>query len=118
LVSPAWWTYLWINEGFATLYEFFMPQRVYPEERFMDMFQVEYFHIALEFDANPNIRAMSHYVENPDRIERFAYKLSNIYYYFTSFHFLVFLISFHTTNREVFFTCSKMHLDLKRGEKD
>ncbi|XP_037036998.1 aminopeptidase N-like [Bradysia coprophila] len=69
LVNPAWWTYLWINEGFAALYEFFIPHVTYPDARYMDSFLVEYMHVALENDANPNVRAMTHYVEHPDRIE-------------------------------------------------
>ncbi|KAJ6636155.1 Aminopeptidase N [Pseudolycoriella hygida] len=69
LVSPAWWSYLWINEGFAALYEFFIPHVTYPDARYMDSFLIEYMHVALENDANPNVRAMTHYVEHPDRIE-------------------------------------------------
>lgn len=37
----------------------------------MDSFLIEYMHVALENDANPNVRAMTHYVENPDRIEEY-----------------------------------------------
>lgn len=50
----------------------------------MDSFLVEYMHVALENDADPNVRAMTHYVENPDRIEEYE----------TLFHFAV--IETHT----------------------
>lgn len=39
----------------------------------MDSFLVEYMHVALENDANPNVRAMTHYVEHPDRIEEYVF---------------------------------------------
>lgn len=74
-MSPEWWTFLWINEGMAALLEFQLPHLTYPQERFLDNLYVNYQRVALELDANPNIRAMSHYVENPDRIEE--YDLAN-----------------------------------------
>ncbi|XP_070503360.1 aminopeptidase N-like [Chironomus tepperi] len=69
IVCPEWWTYLWINEGFATLYEHFLPHFTYPEERYDDLFLVDVMHPVLQVDANPNIRAMSHYVEDPVSID-------------------------------------------------
>ncbi|KAL7021704.1 hypothetical protein ACKWTF_011988 [Chironomus riparius] len=69
IVCPEWWTYLWINEGFATLYEHFLPHFTYPKERYDDLFLVDVMHPVLQVDANPNIRAMSHYVEDPVSID-------------------------------------------------
>lgn len=37
----------------------------------MDTFLIEYMHVGLENDADPNVRAMTHYVENPDRIAEY-----------------------------------------------
>lgn len=59
----------WINEGFATLYEHFLPHFTYPKERYDDLFLVDVMHPVLQVDANPNIRAMSHYVEDPVSID-------------------------------------------------
>jgi aminopeptidase N len=59
---------LWLNEGFATLYENHIPSLVFPGERWIDTFLVDTVQPAMETDANPNIRAMTSYVESPERI--------------------------------------------------
>ncbi|CRK87601.1 CLUMA_CG001397, isoform A [Clunio marinus] len=68
-VAPKWWSYLWLNEGFATLYGNFMANLVYPEDRLMDTFVVDVVQTVLEVDASTTIRPMTFYVENPDRIK-------------------------------------------------
>lgn len=42
-----------------------MPHFTYPEERFHDLFLVDVVQRVFEVDANPNIRPMSYYVEDP-----------------------------------------------------
>ena len=58
-----------LNEGFATLYENYLASLVYPRDRLMDTFVVDTVHSVLDVDANPKIRAMTHYVESPVEIE-------------------------------------------------
>jgi hypothetical protein len=41
-----------------------------PDGRWMDTFQVDTFQWVMETDANPNIRAMTYYVESPIGIDR------------------------------------------------
>ncbi|KAG5683236.1 hypothetical protein PVAND_012529 [Polypedilum vanderplanki] len=68
LVAPDWWVYLWLNEGFATLYEFQLVSLIYETDRLMDSFILNAVHPALEYDGN-DVRPMSHYVESPDDID-------------------------------------------------
>lgn len=57
-----------MNEGFATLYENFMLHLIYPNDRWMDLHQVNTFMTVMEPDASRNVRAMTYYVEAPGRI--------------------------------------------------
>ena len=58
-----------LNEGFATLYEYYFVHLTYPEGRYDDSFLVDTLQRVLEVDANPNIRPMSLYVEDPVSID-------------------------------------------------
>lgn len=74
LVSPKWWTYLWLNEGFATLFEYYATDKIYPDMRLTDMMVLECMHKVLINDAGSNARPMTQYVEDKASIDsRFTY---------------------------------------------
>lgn len=60
----------WLNEGFATLYEYYLPHHVYSDERWDDSFIIDVLQGVMETDSNPARRPMTYYVENPDSIDR------------------------------------------------
>jgi hypothetical protein len=59
----------WLNEGFATLFEYYSPHLTYPGERWNDLFLVDVAQRVLVSDANPAIRPMTYYAEDPQGID-------------------------------------------------
>ena len=47
---------------------YYLTDLVYPEERYDDTFVTGIIQAVFEIDADPNIRAMNHYVESPSEI--------------------------------------------------
>lgn len=47
---------------------YYLTDLVYPEERYDDTFVTGIIQAVFEVDADPNIRPMTHYYENPDDI--------------------------------------------------
>uniref|UniRef100_A0A182QWB6 Aminopeptidase n=1 Tax=Anopheles farauti TaxID=69004 RepID=A0A182QWB6_9DIPT len=59
VVTNKWWSYLWLNEGFATLYEFMAADMAYPERQYRDLFNVQIVHRVLVSDAEESTRPMT-----------------------------------------------------------
>lgn len=64
LVTQEWWSYNWIKEGLATLYEYYASDWLFPEWRLMDAFLVNNIQVAMISDANINNRPMTYPVES------------------------------------------------------
>ncbi|KAG5680515.1 hypothetical protein PVAND_010022 [Polypedilum vanderplanki] len=67
IVSPQWWSYTFLNEGLATLFEVLIPNMLYPEMKFMDRFVTHNMPQAFLADSI-NAWSMSHYTEHPDEL--------------------------------------------------
>lgn len=69
IVSPKWWSYTWLNEGFATLFANVIPSKIYPNEDYIYRFHVGAQRAAFNFDRLNKSVPMNFYVETPEDIE-------------------------------------------------
>ncbi|KAJ6635224.1 Cysteine and histidine-rich protein 1 like [Pseudolycoriella hygida] len=68
LVTPKWWTYAWLSEGFATLFANLATNWIYPEWEINDYFVFSTLQNVFQTDAADSSRPMSSYVESPAAI--------------------------------------------------
>ncbi|XP_076397775.1 aminopeptidase N-like [Megachile rotundata] len=71
LVSPKWWKYIWLNEGFADYLQYFIAHMWKPEWRLDETFVVDNTQgNAFIADAVKTVRAMNHDVSTPAEISK------------------------------------------------
>ena len=68
LVSPRWWKYIWLNEGFATYFEYLAGSSIDQSMRLMEQFVTVTSQYAMQFDALPNTRPMTTDAGSPREI--------------------------------------------------
>ncbi|XP_061386747.1 aminopeptidase N-like [Musca vetustissima] len=68
-VAIRWWTYTWLKEGFATLFEYKTTDDAYPEWGIWQQFHTDSYQSALVNDANSSPRPMTHYVQTPYEVD-------------------------------------------------
>uniref|UniRef100_A0A182NCK1 Aminopeptidase n=1 Tax=Anopheles dirus TaxID=7168 RepID=A0A182NCK1_9DIPT len=64
-LTPEWWTYVWLNEGFANYYEYFITAQLEPAWNFWEQFTLDNVHYALARDCKSSARQMNFYATDP-----------------------------------------------------
>ncbi|GBP46438.1 Membrane alanyl aminopeptidase [Eumeta japonica] len=68
LVTARWWDNVWINEGFASYFEYFSMHEIDRSWQLDDQFNVMYLQSALSADSALNTRALQHEVNTPAQV--------------------------------------------------
>uniref|UniRef100_A0A182NNL8 Uncharacterized protein n=1 Tax=Anopheles dirus TaxID=7168 RepID=A0A182NNL8_9DIPT len=70
LLAPKWWSYLWLNEGFARLYQYYVGDISHPELNLRQRFITGPLQSALRADDSLTVRPMTYYTETRQGISR------------------------------------------------
>ncbi|XP_053698809.1 aminopeptidase N-like [Sabethes cyaneus] len=65
-VTPEWWTYLWLSEGIARYFEYYVTDQIERNWQLWEQFIVNNVHSALAQDDKYDNRPMNYYTTEPD----------------------------------------------------
>ncbi|XP_050456426.1 aminopeptidase N-like isoform X2 [Cataglyphis hispanica] len=72
LVSPSWWSYLWLNDGIATLLGIDAIDKILPNSRILDLFVVQVQHESLHLDTHLIMKPLISQINSPSKINSFS----------------------------------------------
>ncbi|XP_067616976.1 aminopeptidase N [Eurosta solidaginis] len=76
LVTPSWWTDIWLNEGFASYMEYITVDAIQPDWKTQDQFVVNELQSTFHLDALSSSHKISVEVFNPDEISEIFDRIS------------------------------------------
>ncbi|KAG7172389.1 Aminopeptidase N-like 4, partial [Homarus americanus] len=76
LVTPVWWTDLWLNEGFASYVEYIGINHAEPTWKVMEQFVLNEMHIVFSLDSLESSHPISIPVGHPDEISQIFDRIS------------------------------------------
>ncbi|CAD6993579.1 unnamed protein product [Ceratitis capitata] len=76
LVTPSWWSDIWLNEGFASYMEYITVDAIHPEWKPQDQFVVSELQNVFQLDALSSSHKISVEVFNPDEISEIFDRIS------------------------------------------
>lgn len=76
LVTMEWWTYLWLNEGYASFVEFLCVNHIFPEYDIWTQFVTDMHTRALELDTLQNSHPIEVEVHHPAEIDEIFDEIS------------------------------------------
>jgi len=76
LVTPSWWTDLWLNEGFASYVEYLGVEGVVPEMKLLEQFVGMDLQSVMRIDALTTSHPISIPVGHPDEISEIFDRIS------------------------------------------
>ncbi|XP_034944912.1 aminopeptidase Ey isoform X2 [Chelonus insularis] len=76
LVTPSWWTDLWLNEGFASYVEYIGVDSVEPDWKILEQFVIQELQNVFTLDALASSHPISVEVRHPDEINEIFDRIS------------------------------------------
>lgn len=69
LLTPAWWSDIWLSEGFATYYSAEAMEKVFPAWRFHETAAGNAYLLVTSTDASPTALPVIHPADNPHKLD-------------------------------------------------